>query len=194
MVGERRSPGVQHGGHADPRAQVFWIGRDRDHRLGGGLEQKVVNHGLVLIGDVADRRRQREDHMVIWGGQQLGLALGQPSPRRRALALRAMPVAAAVVRDDFVGAVFAARDMPAEGRRAAALDRRHYLQLAEAHVAGIGLAPRRSVVAEDIRDLQNRTPHEGWGYAGGLLPSDFSGVRRSSGLMTSLMVLVATRV
>ena len=31
-------------------------------------------------------------------------------------------------------------------------------------------------------------------YAGGLLPPDFSGVRRSSGLMTSLMVLVATRV
>jgi hypothetical protein len=99
VVGERRSPGVQHGGHADPRAQVFGIGRDRDHRLGGGLEQKVVNHGLVLIGDVADRRRQREDHMVIWGGQQLGLALGQPSPRRRALALRAMPIAAAIIGD-----------------------------------------------------------------------------------------------
>jgi hypothetical protein len=31
-------------------------------------------------------------------------------------------------------------------------------------------------------------------YAGGLLLRDFSGVRRSSGLMTSLMVLVATRV
>jgi hypothetical protein len=38
MVGERRSPGV-HGGHADPRAQVFGIGRDRDHRLGGGHSQ-----------------------------------------------------------------------------------------------------------------------------------------------------------
>ena len=31
-------------------------------------------------------------------------------------------------------------------------------------------------------------------YAGGLLPPDFSGVRRSSGLLTSLKVLVATRV
>ena len=31
-------------------------------------------------------------------------------------------------------------------------------------------------------------------YAGGLLPPDFSGIRRSSGLMTPLMVLVATRV
>ena len=100
----------------------------------------------------------------------------------------------AIICDDFVGAVFAARDMPAEGRRAAALDRRHYLQLAEAHVAGIGLAPRRSVIAEDIRDLQNRASHDRRAYAGGLSPLDFSRVRRSSGLMTSLMVLVATRV
>jgi hypothetical protein len=81
-----------------------------------------------------------------------------------------MPIAAAIIGDDFVGAVFAARDMPAEGRRATALDRRHYLQLAEAQVAGIGLAPCRSVVAEDIRDLQNRT-HEGWGLCGRLVTS-----------------------
>ena len=66
MMGERRPPSVQHGRHADPCAQMFGIGGDRDHRLGGSLEQKVVDHGLVLIGDVADRRRQGEDHMVIW--------------------------------------------------------------------------------------------------------------------------------
>src|SRR4029077_6355748 len=105
-----------------------------------------------------------------WGGQQLGLALGQPPPRPRALALRAMPIATAIIGDDFVGAFFAARDMPAEGRRAAALDRRHYLQLAEAHVAGVGLAPRRSVVAADIRDLQ-RTPHYRRGLCGRLVTS-----------------------
>ncbi len=160
MVGERRPPCVQHGGHADPRAQMFWVGGDRDQRLGGGLEQQVVNHGLVLMGDVADRRRQGEDHVIIGDRQQLGLSLGQPSLRRRALTLGAMPIATTVVGDDFVGAVLAARDMPAEGRRAAALDRRHHLQLAKAHMAGVGFAPRRSVVAEDIRDLQSRTPHD----------------------------------
>jgi len=65
MVGERRPPCVHHGRHTDPCAQMFGIGGDCDHRLGGSLEQKVVNHGLVLKGDVADRRRQGEDHMVI---------------------------------------------------------------------------------------------------------------------------------
>ena len=44
--------------------------------------------------------------------------------------------------------------MAAERRRAAALDRRHHLQLAEADVTGIGTTPRRPVAAQDIRDLQ----------------------------------------
>ena len=55
--------------------------------------------------------------------------------------------------------VLAARDMAAERCRAAALDRRHHLQLAEADMAGIGLAPCRSMVAEDIRDLQRWARH-----------------------------------
>ena len=99
--------------------------------------------------------RQREHHMEVRHRQQVGLARGEPFPRRGALALGAMPVAAAVVGDARVRAVLAALDMAAERRRAAALDRRHHLHLAEADMAGIGATPRRSVVAEDIRDLQS---------------------------------------
>jgi transposase len=40
-----------------------------------------------------------------------------------------------------------------------ALDRRHLLELAEAHMAGIGPAPCRAVAAEDIRDLQRQARH-----------------------------------
>ena len=57
-------------------------------------------------------------------------------------------------------ALLAARDMTVERRRAAVLDRRHHLQLAEADMAGIGPAPRRAVAAEDVRDLQRWTRHE----------------------------------
>src|ERR1700730_7908922 len=77
-----------------------------------------------------------------------------------------MAVAAGVVCDERVRAVLAARDMPAESRRAAALDRRHYLQLVEADMAGVGVTPRRSMAAEDIRDLQSRTPHRRRALAG----------------------------
>ena len=51
-------------------------------------------------------------------------------------------------------------DMPAERRRAAALDRAHHLQLIEAHMAAVDLAPSGTVVAEDVRDLQSGSTHE----------------------------------
>jgi hypothetical protein len=43
--------------------------------------------------------------------------------------------------------------MATERRRAAALDRQHHLEMAEAHMAGVGLTPGRSMAAENIRDL-----------------------------------------
>src|SRR5260370_14961904 len=65
-------------------------------------------------------------------------------------------------------AVRGARDMAAKCRRTAALDRRHHLQLAEAHMAGVGFAPRGSVAAENIRDLQCWTRHNGRASGGRL--------------------------
>jgi hypothetical protein len=47
--------------------------------------------------------------------------------------------------------------MAAERHRAAALDGRHHLQLIEADVPGIGSAPRRPVVAEDIYRLWSQS-------------------------------------
>jgi hypothetical protein len=44
--------------------------------------------------------------------------------------------------------------MAAERGGATGLDRRHDLQLGEAHVAGVGLAPRRPMGANDVGDLQ----------------------------------------
>src|SRR5713226_8070708 len=106
-----------------------------------------------------------------------------------------MSVAARVIGDLRVGAVLvlAARDMAAEGCRAAVLDRRHHLQLAEADMAGIGPAPCRAVAAEDVRDLQRWTRHQEPRQAGGSAPLSSSAIC-SSGLITSRIVLVATRV
>ena len=53
-----------------------------------------------------------------------------------------------------MAAVLAALDMTAEGRRAALLDGRHHLELAEADMPGIGPAPGGSVAMEDVGDLQ----------------------------------------
>ena len=87
----------------------------------------------------------------------------EPPARGSALALGAMPVATGIVGDERVaaGLILAACDVPAERRRAAALDGVHHLELVEADVTAIGLTPIVSVVAEDLRDLQSCAGHAG---------------------------------
>ena len=86
---------MQHRREADLCAEALGIGRDRQQRLGTRLEQEVVDHGLVLVGDGADPRRQREHDVEVRHLQQLGLARLQPLTGLAALALGAMAVAAA---------------------------------------------------------------------------------------------------
>src|SRR5215472_1819573 len=169
MVGHGRAPGVEYRGSADARAEMLGIGGDGEQRLGGGAEQQIVNHCLVLVGDRGDLGRQREDHVEIADRQQIGLARCQPIRRRRALTLWAMAVAARVVSDPAVAAILAALDMAPTGQarglkahergRAALLDCRHHLQLTQAHVPGIGAAPIGSMAMKDVCDLQPRAAH-----------------------------------
>jgi hypothetical protein len=68
MVRHCRAPAVQHRGDADAGAEMLGIRRDSEHRLCRGREQKIVDHGLVVAGDLADRHRQRKDDMEIGTG------------------------------------------------------------------------------------------------------------------------------
>ena len=96
-------------------------------------------------------------------------------------------------------AVLAARDMTTERQGAAALDRTHHLHLVEADVARVGNTPRRTVIAQDVRDLQSWTRHYRRYFAGDcslprlvlFLRASF---RSSSGLTTPEIMPVATRV
>jgi hypothetical protein len=159
VMGHRRAPCVQHGGEADARAQMLRVGGDRGQRLGGGLEEEVVDGGLVLERDRAERRRQGEDDVVVGSRQQLRLAVFEPLPRRCGLTLWAMPISAGIVGDPFVRAVLAALDVSAERGSATGLDRRHHFQLSETHVTGVGLPPRRPMGAKDVCDLEERPRH-----------------------------------
>ena len=58
-----------------------------------------------------------------------------------------------------MAAILAALDMPAERGRAALLDRRHDLELLQAHMSGIGLAPVGPMAMKDICELQPRAAH-----------------------------------
>ena len=191
MVRQRRSPGVEHGGDADPRAEMLRVGGDRQHGLGRRLEQQVVDDRLVVEGDVGDLGRQREDDVEVSDRQQVGLALGQPGARGGALALGAVPVAAAVVGDPPVAAVLAGLDMTAEGGGAAMLDRRHDLELMKAQVPGMGGPISGAGGTEDIGDLE-RGAHRLSRRVRSLRPVNMPSL--SSGLVTVRTVRVATLV
>jgi hypothetical protein len=56
VVRHGRTPRVQHRGDADARAEMFGIGRDRQHGFGRNAEQQVVEQRLVVEGDLGDLR------------------------------------------------------------------------------------------------------------------------------------------
>ncbi len=137
-------------------AEVLWIGGDADQRLGGELEQQPVDHCLVRVREVGNRRRQREHDVVVLDRQQVGTALLEPAPCGAALALRAVAVAAGVVGDRIGAAAGTVQHMPAQRRAAAGLDGRHDLELGQTQVAALLVSPRRPGAAEDVRDFQGR--------------------------------------
>ena len=52
---------MQYRRDADAGSKVLRIGRDGEYRFRRGLEQQIVDYGLVLVGDVVNCRRQRKD-------------------------------------------------------------------------------------------------------------------------------------
>ena len=120
--------------------------------------------------------------MVVIHRQQVRLAFFQPAPGGATLALRTVPVTAGVIGDLDLCATFTAQHVTTERGTSTALNGRHHFQLAEAQMPCTGITPRRSMVAEDVRDLQHRQDPA---QAGG-------SVSCSSGLVTSLSMCVAT--
>jgi hypothetical protein len=84
--------------------------------------------------------------------QRRHVPVRRPRRRQRLGRPRQGAVAAGIVGDARVRAVLAALDVSAELGGSTGLDRRHDLQLAEADMAGIGLAPRRPMGAKDVGD------------------------------------------
>src|ERR1700688_909923 len=99
MEPELLIPGMQHGEEADFRAQVFGIASDFEKCFRTGAEQQIVDDFLVLQSQWSKLRRECEDHMDVAGGEKLSLTCGNPASPSGGLTLRAMPVAAGVVRD-----------------------------------------------------------------------------------------------
>src|SRR5208282_5766344 len=93
---------------------------------------------FVVEGDGGDGCGEGEDHVKVFGGQQLGAALLDPLFARRALALGAMAVAAGAISGVSELAVVAPIDAAAESWSAAVLDGLHETLLVQRQ--GVSLA------------------------------------------------------
>ena len=140
---------------------MLGVGGDGEQSLGRNVEQQAIDQRLVLVGELGDRRGQRKDHMVVLDRQQIGLTRLEPAPGGAGLALRAMAVAAGVVGDLVAPATLTAQYMPTQRRAAALLDGRHHLELTQAQVRALSLAPSGSMETEDVGDFQGEAPHAG---------------------------------
>src|SRR4051794_7335658 len=90
VVIQSLSPGMQHSGDADPGTKPFRIGGNGRECLGRHFEQQAVDQRLVLVRDRTQLGRQREHHVEVGDGQQLGCPSRQPCACGGSLALGAV--------------------------------------------------------------------------------------------------------
>jgi hypothetical protein len=140
---------------------MFGIRRNSQQRLGRCLKQQTIDRSLVLIGDVSDLNREREDYVEVFDWQQVFHARLHPALRRSALALWAVAIATRVIGDVLMITFCASRNVTAEGCRAAILNRRHHLQLWQVQVPCLFTTIGTAMGAEDVRDLQFGAGHDG---------------------------------
>src|SRR5258708_37961703 len=117
-------PGVEHTEEADLGAEMFGIASDCEESCGTGLQQEMVQEFLVLQGERRQFMRQGKDNMDVARGEKLLTTRLEPTSTGVGLTLRAVPVAAAGVRDGrTVATGDALIEMPAQGGGATARER-----------------------------------------------------------------------
>jgi hypothetical protein len=123
MVLQPLAPRVEDHQAANGGTQALRIPGDLEQGVGGRLKQPVVHHALVDERETGERLRHREDEVDVADREQLLLARRDPRVPRRGQTLRAMPIAAAVVREGRLRALVTAIAVPAERGGATLRDR-----------------------------------------------------------------------
>src|SRR6202043_2551019 len=99
MIAEGLTPGVKHREKPDLRAEMSRIGSDGAQRLGGRLEQDLVDRAGILEGNLGDLVGNGEDDMEIVGSEAPPPPSLDPFRSGEPLALGATAGTTAVVSD-----------------------------------------------------------------------------------------------
>jgi hypothetical protein len=136
------------------------ISRDGFQGFGRGLEENVIDHLLVLVGDGSNLFRHGKYDVKIRAVEKLRLTLLDPMRPSETLAFRAVSISAAIECVPFIGALITALEVTAKCRGAAHLDCSHDASLCRGHRRVVLLAISCAVAAEDIRHFQLWAIHE----------------------------------
>jgi len=93
------APGVQHAEETNVGAEVSGIASDFEKGLGAGAEQETVEDLLVLQDQWRQAAGECEDHVQVAGREKFSSTRGDPAFPCSDLTLRAVAIAAAVIRD-----------------------------------------------------------------------------------------------
>src|SRR5258708_29987209 len=99
MKVELLTPRMQHAEEANLCAEVSRIASEFEKGVGTGAEQETVEDLLVLQNQWSESMGQCEEHVQIAGREQFSSTRSDPAFPRSDLTLRAMAIAAAVIRD-----------------------------------------------------------------------------------------------
>ena len=119
------APRMQDCDKADLSTKMFGVGGNGVQRLGGGLEQDVVDHRFVLECDGCDFLRDGEDHVEVFDRQKFSLTVLEPLVTRERLALWALSIAATVIGYAVMAAGITLLYVAAQGERSALFNGAH---------------------------------------------------------------------
>ena len=123
VLGQRLSPGVQDHGDGGLGAEVARVERESTQGVGSDAEEQPVEQPAVHPHQRMEGVRQGEDEMEVRHGQQHRLLGRHPARGLLPLALRAVAVAAGVIRDAPLSAALALLDVATKRRCATVGDR-----------------------------------------------------------------------
>ena len=168
---------------------MFGIGGYLEKSLRTGAEQEVIEDLLVLQRQLGELVRQGEDNMDIGDRQEFVLASCDPFIASSALALGAVPIAAAVKGDGAIATSRTLVAMAAECRSATACDGVEDFAVGPVDPAAVVLDEAIALSANDIGHLEEWPSHFFLSLRERLTLSRLETARVSSGLGTACRCL-----
>lgn len=157
VMGEVLRPGMEDGGEANVGAEMTRVGRDIEEGLGRSMEQEIVEALGIPKEERAEGIGKGEDDVEMGHGEDAGQGALDPLSPFTALAFGAVAIAAGIVGDILrMPARRAGIDVTPEARGAA--DTQPIKNLALPRGGSVLSEVVVSVLSDDIRDLEMRTP------------------------------------